>query len=112
MFVYRNKSSTNENLRLALAGCIAVTTVETTFHMIDTVNIRSKANPHMGSSSMATLVTKIWTKEGIIGFGRGFSAAFYVVYFQDLLTSTYTSILSRFYSRNTNTRLMSAGFVF
>jgi solute carrier family 25 phosphate transporter 3 len=31
----------------------------------------------MGSSSMATLVTKIWAKEGIIGFGRGFSAAFY-----------------------------------
>ena len=77
LFAYTNKSNENEILRIALAGCISHTTVETGFHMIDTVNIRSKANPHLGSSSMLSLVSKIWAKEGIIGFGRGFSAAFY-----------------------------------
>ena len=76
-FMYTFKDSKDERMRIALAGCMALTIVESAFHMVDTVNIRSKANPHIGSSSMTSLVTKIWAKEGILGFGRGFSAAFY-----------------------------------
>ena len=56
LFVYKNLENENEILRIALAGCISHTTVETGFHMIDTVNIRSKANPHLGTSSMTSLV--------------------------------------------------------
>jgi len=74
---YNFKDSDNEILRMAIAGCLAHTTVETSFHMVDTVNIRSKANPTSGNTTMLSLVSKIWQKEGLIGFGRGFSAAFY-----------------------------------
>lgn len=51
--------------------------VETSFHMIDTVNIRSKATPQLASSNFVSLVSKIWAQEGMLGFGRGFSAALY-----------------------------------
>jgi hypothetical protein len=71
------KNSENEFLRMALGGCIAHTSVETGFHILDTINIRSKANPHHGSSNMLSLTQKIWAKEGIFGFFKGFSAAFY-----------------------------------
>jgi hypothetical protein len=72
----RFKVHPNEAVRIALAGCISHVAVETGFHMIDTVNIRSKATPQ-ASSSMLNLMKVIWAKEGVIGFGRGFSAAFY-----------------------------------
>jgi hypothetical protein len=71
------KDSENEKIRMACAGCIAHLTVETSFHMVDTVNIRSKANHDAANITMRSLVAKIWQKEGLIGFGRGFSAAFY-----------------------------------
>jgi hypothetical protein len=74
---YKCKESESEVVRMAIAGCISHLLVETSFHMVDTVNIRSKANPQLGTSTMLSLVSKIWQKEGFIGFGRGFSAAFY-----------------------------------
>ena len=76
-FAFYSMNSASENLRIACAGCIAHTLVEGGFHMIDTVNIRTKANSHLGTSSMTSLIHKIWAKEGVLGFGRGFSAAFY-----------------------------------
>ncbi len=49
--------------------------VECTFHFADTVNIRTKAHDtHVSSTSM---IRKIYRKEGLIGFGKGISAAFY-----------------------------------
>jgi hypothetical protein len=42
---YKCQGHPNENLRMAFGGCIAHVAVETSFHMMDTVNIRSKANP-------------------------------------------------------------------
>ena len=97
LFAYTNKSNENEILRIALAGCISHTTVETGFHMIDTVNIRSKANPHLGSSSMLSLVSKIWAKEGIIGFGRGFSAAFYGGLFSGFIYFSLYKIFKQYF---------------
>jgi hypothetical protein len=73
----RYRTHSNEVVRIAIAGCISHVAVETSFHMIDTVNIKSKATPQMASSNFLSLVSKIWAHEGIIGFGRGFSAAFY-----------------------------------
>ena len=75
--VFKFKNTENEVVRMACAGCLAHTLVETSFHMVDTVNIRSKANPSSGNTTMLSLVSKIWQKEGLLGFGRGFSAAFY-----------------------------------
>lgn len=74
---YYFKDNKNEAVRVAIAGCLAHLAVESGFHMIDTVNIRSKANHSFGSISMFGMMQKIWEKEGLIGFGRGFSAAFY-----------------------------------
>ena len=49
--------------------------VECSFHFADTVNIRTKAHDtHVSSTSM---MRKIYRKEGLVGFGKGFSAAFY-----------------------------------
>jgi hypothetical protein len=42
---FKNRNHESEATRIAIAGCFANLTVETGFHMIDTVNIRSKANP-------------------------------------------------------------------
>ena len=60
---------------MGFAGSLAHTTVECLFHFVDTVNIRAKA----AETSMTTMsmVNKIWAKEGIVGFGKGFSACFY-----------------------------------
>jgi hypothetical protein len=49
--------------------------VECTFHFADTVNIRTKANEKNISST--NMMRRIYRKEGILGFGKGFSAAFY-----------------------------------
>jgi hypothetical protein len=60
---------------MAMAGSLALTTVECMFHFVDTVNIRSKAQT--ASISSRSMINKIWAKEGIKGFGMGFSACFY-----------------------------------
>jgi hypothetical protein len=40
---YKAKDSNNEVLRFAVAGCVSNLAVESLFHFVDTVNIRSKA---------------------------------------------------------------------
>lgn len=67
----------NEILRMGIAGSLANLCVETTFHFIDTVNIRTKAVATGAQENMGSIVNKIWQKEGLYGFGKGFSACFY-----------------------------------
>ena len=67
----------NEVLRMGVAGSLANIAVETSFHFIDTVNIRSKATTTGAEPGFKSLVNKIWQKEGLYGFGKGFSACFY-----------------------------------
>eukprot|EP00493_Phyllostaurus_siculus_P025147 UN25491 len=48
------------------------------FHLIDTINIRSKVNDSSkGTKSTFHQVRKIYSREGLYGFGKGFSACFY-----------------------------------
>jgi hypothetical protein len=61
---------------MGVAGSIAHGTVEAIFHFIDTVNIKSKASITESHSAM-TMVRKIYTAEGVVGFGRGIGAAIY-----------------------------------
>ena len=65
----------NEILRMGIAGSIANIICESAFHAVDTVNIRAKASEH--SISTLSMVNKIWRKEGLYGFSKGFSACFY-----------------------------------
>ena len=67
----------NDVLRMGVAGSLANIAVETGFHVIDTVNIRSKATTSGTERGFLSLVNKIWRKEGLYGFGKGFSACFY-----------------------------------
>lgn len=62
---------------MGIAGSLANLAVESGFHFIDTVNIRSKAIQGGKQETMFSLVSKIWQKEGVYGFGKGFSACFY-----------------------------------
>ena len=68
--------SENELLRIGIAGSLANMIIETVFHIVDTVNIRSKVLADNKSSTWQQ-VRQIYTKEGVYGFGRGFSACFY-----------------------------------
>ena len=74
---YSALSWENEVLRMGMAGSLANLTVESAFHFIDTVNIRAKAQTNNVQVSTLSLVNKIWQKEGLYGFGKGFSACFY-----------------------------------
>ena len=65
----------NDLFRMAVAGSIANLFVESSFHFIDTVNVRAKI--HDTNVSSLNMVRKIYTKEGLYGFSRGFSACFY-----------------------------------
>ena len=65
----------NEIFRMGIAGSIANIICESAFHAVDTVNIRAKASE--GSISTLSMVNKIWRKEGLYGFSKGFSACFY-----------------------------------
>ena len=72
---YKAREWPYEALRMGVAGSLAHCAVECGFHAIDTVNINAKATDvHVSTSSM---IQKMWAKEGIRGFGRGFSACFY-----------------------------------
>lgn len=41
---WKAKDLNNEIIKMGIAGSLAYTIVETTFHFIDTVNIRTKAS--------------------------------------------------------------------
>jgi solute carrier family 25 protein 38 len=58
-----------------MAGSLANCVCESTFHFVDTVNIKAKVDPNQKSTYQQ--VRAIYTKEGLFGFGRGFSACFY-----------------------------------
>lgn len=62
---------------MGIAGSLANIIQETTFHFADTVNIRAKADLGQKTLSTTSLVNKIWAKEGLFGFGKGFSACVY-----------------------------------
>ena len=75
---YNAMSWNNGILRMGVAGSLANLTVEAGFHFFDTDNIRSKAAQGAGGQiTMLSMVNKIWQKEGLYGFGKGFSACFY-----------------------------------
>ena len=65
----------NEIVRMGVAGSLANVIIESLFHFADTVNVRAKTSD--GNDSSLKVVKKIYQREGIIGFGRGFSACFY-----------------------------------
>jgi hypothetical protein len=65
----------NEIVRLGVAASLAHVIIEALFHFADTVNVRAKVSDSNDSS--LKIVKKIYQKEGILGFTRGFSAMFY-----------------------------------
>jgi hypothetical protein len=65
----------NEILRMGVAGSLANVLVEAGFHFVDTVNVRLKVSDQNMSS--IKMVKNIYVKEGLYGFGKGFSACFY-----------------------------------
>jgi hypothetical protein len=67
--------SPNEIFRMGIAGSVANLIVESAFHFADTVNVRAKLSDK-GESSLH-MVRRIYAKEGLYGFSRGFSACFY-----------------------------------
>jgi hypothetical protein len=75
----------NDILRMGVAGSLANVLVETAFHVIDTVNIRSKAAAESANASTLSMIARIYAKEGIYGFCKGFSACFYGACFSGFL---------------------------
>ncbi len=65
----------NDLLRLGVAGSLSTVLIETSFHFIDTLNIRTKASEK--TITAGKMMSRIWEKEGLKGFGKGFSACFY-----------------------------------
>merc|ERR1711957_201964 len=49
--------------------------VECGFHFVDTVNIRAKASEE--NRTTMQMLNKIWLREGVPGFAKGFSACMY-----------------------------------
>jgi hypothetical protein len=72
---YKSVYSENEILRMGVAGSLANLAVESSFHFVDTVNVRAKLSD--SNESSLKMVKRIYNKEGIVGFSRGFSACFY-----------------------------------
>jgi hypothetical protein len=72
---YKLTDSPYEILRMGVAGSLANLVVESMFHFVDTVNVRAKLSDK--SISSLNMARKIYTKEGIYGFSKGFSACFY-----------------------------------
>ena len=68
-----------ESIRLGMAGSIANMVCECGFHLVDTINIRSKVLTSSNNMINGTLyqIKSIYAKEGLFGFGKGFSACFY-----------------------------------
>eukprot|EP00347_Sterkiella_histriomuscorum_P010096 403338693 len=60
---------------MGVAGSLANVIVEAGFHFVDTVNVRTKV--HESNISSILMVKNIYTKEGLFGFLKGFSACFY-----------------------------------
>ena len=72
---YKSLTIENEVIRMGVAGSLANIVCESAFHAVDTVNIRAKASTKQIST--LSMLSKIWHKEGLYGFSKGFSACFY-----------------------------------
>ena len=75
----------SEAIRLGVAGSLANSICECGFHLVDTVNIRSKVAQDSSTGeakSNGQFIREIYKKEGVYGFARGFSACFYGSIFQ------------------------------
>jgi hypothetical protein len=72
---YKGIDAKNEAIRMGIAGSLSNVIIESSFHFVDTVNVRAKVS-EKNISSMK-MVQKIYAKEGLFGFGKGFSACFY-----------------------------------
>ena len=98
------KPKYNEILRMGVAGSLGNVIVESMFHFADTVNVRAKTSD--GNDSSLKIVQKIYKKEGIKGFSRGFSACFYgsvfcgFIYFS--LYKFFKVYFKDFFDPNTN----------
>lgn len=97
---YNTTKHPKENVRLAIAGSIANMACDCLFHIVDTVNIRSKVVDVTQTVQRSAFeqVKAIYKKEGMFGFGKGFSACFYgsiicgLIYFY-----LYKSIKQKYY---------------
>ena len=72
---YSARTCKSQFIRTGIAGSLATITVESCFHAIDTVNIRTKASEK--NISFANMIKKIYKTDGLLGFGKGFSASLY-----------------------------------
>jgi hypothetical protein len=69
------RSNKSEIVRLGAAGSISCMACETVFYFVDTLNMRSKVSTH--SISVRRLISHIIRTEGVRGFFKGASAAYY-----------------------------------
>jgi hypothetical protein len=89
---------------MGVAGSIANLTVEAGFHFLDTVNVRAKTSEQHVSS--ITMVRKIYSKEGLYGFSKGFSACYYgsilcgLIYFS--LYKFYKTVFRDYFGEDVN----------
>ena len=112
---YKGMYSKNEVFRLGVAGSLANVLVECGFHFVDTINVRTKVSESNDTS--LKMMKKIYMKEGIIGFSRGFSACFYgsiacgFIYFS--LYKIFKSYFRDYFGSNVNMAwvFFSASFV-
>lgn len=80
---YNALSWESEILRIGIVGSISTLLNDSSFHFVDTLNIRAKAalgentKGKAGKSPTMTLMRDIWKSEGFIGFTKGFTACFY-----------------------------------
>lgn len=94
----------HEILRMGVAGSLANLVVESMFHFADTVNVRAKTSD--GNDSSLKIVERIYKKEGIKGFSKGFSACFYgsvacgFIYFS--LYKMFKIYFKEYFSEDTN----------
>jgi Mitochondrial carrier protein len=102
---YKATSPTyHDILRMGVAGSLANVVVESAFHFADTVNVRAKISD--GNDSSMKIVQKIYAKEGIKGFSKGFSACFYgsvfcgFIYFS--LYKMFKGYFKEFFDPSTN----------
>lgn len=62
---------------MGVAGSLANMFVECQFHILDTINIKSKVSNTVQNMNVAEQIKYVYNKEGLFGYARGFSACFY-----------------------------------
>lgn len=81
--IYKLKDYPYEPLRIGFVGSLTNLVSECVFHVLDTVNVRSKAVVASGLHKKPTvdIVKIIYCQEGLYGFGRGLSVCYYASVF-------------------------------